>query len=90
MQEIVINTIYGGFGLSKEAQKLLKQKTSFNSLFRLRRDNEFLIEVVRQLGRKANSKKAELKIVTIPDGVSWQIEDHNGLEWIAEVHRIWN
>ncbi len=25
----------------------------------------------------------------IPDDVKWQIEEYDGLEWIAEKHRTW-
>ena len=32
---------------------------------------------------------AELKIVDIPDGVNWEVEEYDGNEWIAETHRRW-
>jgi len=30
-----------------------------------------------------------LRIIEIPDGVEWQIEEYDGDEWIAEKHRTW-
>jgi hypothetical protein len=30
-----------------------------------------------------------LTIVDIPDDIEWQIEEYDGMEWVAEVHRIW-
>lgn len=54
------------------------------------RTNPMLIDVVETLGEKANGDFAKLKIIEIPDDVKWQIEDYDGVEWIAEVHRTWN
>ena len=27
--------------------------------------------------------------VSIPDDVEWQIEEYDGMEWVAEAHRTW-
>lgn len=64
------------------------------SLVCSRRDKEIrahadLVEVVEQLGDKANGRCAALEVVEIPDGVSWQIEEYDGMEHIAEKHRTW-
>jgi hypothetical protein len=32
---------------------------------------------------------AELRIVEIPDGVDYEIEEYDGKEWVSEVHRTW-
>lgn len=53
------------------------------------RDNADLIAAIEQLGEKANGSHAKLKVVEIPDGVDWTIEDYDGLEHIAEAHRTW-
>jgi len=48
-----------------------------------------LVAVVEQLGKEANSKYSELKIVDIPDDVKWFIVEYDGLEHVAEEHRTW-
>lgn len=48
-----------------------------------------LVKVVKELGKKANGKFADLKIVTIPDGVDFEIDKYDGLESIHEKHRSW-
>jgi hypothetical protein len=53
------------------------------------RDDPALVSVVRQLGSKAGGEYAKLKIVEVPGGVEWGIEEYDGREWIAEVHRVW-
>ncbi len=53
------------------------------------RNDPALIVVIKKLRKKANGSYANLKIVTIPDNVEWQIEEYDGLEHIAEKHRTW-
>lgn len=53
------------------------------------RTDPVLIEVVQQLGDKANGFYSKLKIVEIPDDVKWEIHDYDGIESIHEVHRVW-
>ena len=54
------------------------------------RNDANLVSVVLELGEAANGSHARLKIVEIPDDVEWQIENYNGLEWVAEKHRTWD
>lgn len=56
----------------------------------IERNDSILIQVIEQLGEKVNTKYSELKIVEIPDDVEWQIDEYDGLEWVAEKHRIWS
>ena len=53
------------------------------------RDNPLLVQVVEELGEKANGPHAELAIIEVPDGVKWQVEEYDGNEHIAEVHQTW-
>jgi hypothetical protein len=53
------------------------------------RDDPHLVQTVLELGSAANGSFAELKVVTVPDDVSWYIEEYDGTEWVAETHRTW-
>jgi len=53
------------------------------------RSDKFLVQVVEELGEKANGSCAELKVVEIPDGIDYEIEEYDGMEWISEAHRTW-
>lgn len=56
----------------------------------IKRNDPALVEVVDELGEKADGYFSDLKIVEIPDDVKWIIEEHDGKEWIAEDHRRWS
>lgn len=54
------------------------------------RDDLALIQVVEELGKKADGRHASLKIVEIPNGAQWEISEYDGAEWVAEKHRTWS
>ena len=54
------------------------------------RDDPFLVKTVLELGEKANGRHADLKVVEVPGDVDWVIEEYDGNEWVAEVHRVWS
>ncbi len=56
----------------------------------LERNDPILLQVVELLGKKANGRCADLKIIDIPDGVDWEIDDYDGLERVDEKHRSWD
>ena len=88
VMKIVINDCYGGFGLSEKALKLLGMPWFDYNIDRNRADAR-LIEVVEKIGHEANGPYAKLKVVEIPDGVEWEIEEYDGKEWVAEKHSVW-
>ncbi len=53
------------------------------------RDDKRLVQVVEELRGEANGHGAELKVVSIPDDVSWVIVKPNGSEQVDEQHRTW-
>ena len=141
--KIVINTQYGGFGLSKENMQRYcdikgikcwieddniysglglftvwtvppeerieekegesyyemtqEQHQEYNELYvsqtlsdyNIARNDPALVQLVEEnpgkFGRFSN-----LKVVEIPDDVEWTIEEYDGREWVAEVHRTWS
>lgn len=103
--EIVINVCHGGFGLSDEAVELYFTRTGqtftknqgiyyvndeYFSERLISRDDPVLIGIVKELGEDSFGRFAELKIVQIPADVQWQIDEYDGLEWVAEQHRCWH
>ena len=54
------------------------------------RDDPNLIKTVTNLGKKANGTFADLKIVEIPDGTAWEINDYDGMESVEEKHNTWS
>lgn len=53
------------------------------------RDDQHLVRVVEELASEANGHCAELKVVSIPDNVKWEIGKVDGLEQVSEAHRVW-
>jgi len=54
------------------------------------RENPLLLKVIKKLGKKANSRFSDLKIVKIPADIEYEIEEYDGMEHIAEVHQTWS
>lgn len=61
----------------------------WDSISREDRTNQDLIDVVQALGSEADGKHADLKIVEIPDGIEYEIDEYDGVESIEEKHRSW-
>ena len=54
------------------------------------RGDPLLVAAVEALGDAANGGCAELRVVEIPDGTDYEIDEYDGLEHIAEKHRTWS
>jgi hypothetical protein len=54
------------------------------------RTHPLVIRVVEELGEKANGRCAKLKVVEIPEGVDWQIDEYDGNETVREKSREWS
>ncbi len=53
------------------------------------RNDPQLVEIVRKMKSQGNGQCAKLRIVEIPDGADWEIEEYDGNEHIAEKHETW-
>ena len=88
---VVYNKCYGGFSLSKEGLDLYNQKLINSNLpttthWRPKnRHDPLLIEVIEELGDKANGKCAKLCIKEIPAEYihCYSINEYDGKEYIA-------
>lgn len=89
--KVVINRCYGGFGLSESAFNRYNEITGGNAKYHwdIERNDPALVQVVEELGDEANSKFSELVIIEIPKDISWMVIEDDGMEHIAESHRIW-
>lgn len=91
--KVVINRCFGGFGLSEQAEQLYKERKGITDpnwfYWEIARNDEVLVELVEQMGSTVNSNYSDLGVVDIPDDVKWTVEEYDGREWVAEVHRIW-
>jgi hypothetical protein len=90
--KVVINDCYGGFGLTDAALEEYKDRKGITDpnfyYYDITRDCPVLVEMVER--GDVDGDFSELKVVEIPDGVNWYIEEYDGMEHIAERHRTWN
>ena len=78
----------GADGTFKEANERSREISLYSRS--VARDDADLIAVVEQLGEKASGSCASLKVVEIPGGINWEIEEYDGNEWVAEAHARWS
>lgn len=59
------------------------------SIHKSRCDSD-LIRLIEERGSEwASGKFAKLKVVEVPDGVPWEIDEYNGQESVHETHQVW-
>ena len=103
MHKVVINTCFGGFGLSKKARNWLERVTSLcpEELWDTTRESEFkyqmvgdmprhhpmLVAAVEEFGRGANGECADLAVIEIP-GNQYIIGNYDGSEWVTTPQNI--
>lgn len=104
--KVVINTCYGGFGISNQCAALMGAEV-FDTCIPWRynayhtweddkddedfRTDERLIALIEEKGSEwCSDIHAQLKVVEIPDDIEWEIDEYDGMETIEEVHRSWS
>ena len=53
------------------------------------RNDPALVAAVETLGEDANDEYSNLRVIEIPDGTDYEIDEYDGIEHIAEKHRTW-
>ena len=56
----------------------------------IERDDPHLVQLVEEMGKSADGLNASLKVIDIPDGITYRIMEADGREWVAEDHRVWS
>lgn len=92
--KIVINTQYGGFCVKDCMKKHFPElrwefegQISWNRSHESLRTSQIIIDAIES-GQDVGDN-CKLKVVEIPDGIEYTIEEYDGVEWIAEKHRTW-
>ena len=82
--KLVINTCYGGFGLSEAAKKRYIELAGAapKSWYDLKRNDKYLVQVVEELHHAANGSCAKLSVVCIEPGCWYRIDEYDGLETV--------
>jgi hypothetical protein len=89
--KIVINRyprVFGGLSLSPRAERLFRRIEKCET-YESGRDNPTLVKIVEKFGEAAEGSCTKLKIVEVPDGTNWYIQEHDEMERVAERHRTW-
>ena len=87
-QKVVIYTTYGVFQLSKAVTDYLGIELLSGDVHYgegINRDDPNLVAAVEALGPEATN----LRIIEVPAGIDWEIQEYDGSEWVAEKHRTW-
>ena len=89
--KVVVNSCYGGFGLSKAAKRLFNQiqidrkipVTVWDEIWMgdIPRHHPILVRVVELLGERAGERYSDLRVVEIP-GNQYLISEYDGFESI--------
>ena len=82
--KVVINTCYGGFGLSEEARERYVELTGSKPThwYDMNRADKYLVQVVEELGAAADGPHAKLKVVNVEGGSLFRINEYDGYEEI--------
>lgn len=84
VQKIVIHHTWGTFDLPEDVlERLGLDPSDWSLITGIKRDDPNLVKVIEEL------KPSNLRVVEIPVGVEWEIQEYDGSEWVAEKHRTW-
>jgi len=75
--------------LGEKTSSMPDDEALWLSDYRLERTDPKLIQVIEELGDEASGPCAKVRVVEIPDGIQFEIDEYDGMEHVAEVHRCW-
>jgi hypothetical protein len=86
--KIIINTDFGGFGLSQKAFELYKQRAGIENVSKNKwdvdyRDDPIMVSIVEELGEEADDHFSRLEIREIPDEYDYDIGEYDGWEHVV-------
>lgn len=83
MTKIVYNACYGGFGLSEKAFARYKELGGLTNYdMDIVRTDPILVQVVEELGEEANHWASKLRMIALPEGTKYRIEEYDGFETV--------
>ena len=99
-KRIVVNSCYGGFNLSDEIKTSYRalnpavaNEINWYANESIARDDPILLDLIDTIGlERASGLYCKLAIVEIPDDFpvdGWTINEYDGIEWVAEIHKRW-
>ena len=82
--KVVINSCYGGFGVSQKVFEYLDKvnapKYIDDIYLECNRNDPYLVEAVETLGEQASGAYSKLEVVEWPDAVPYSIDEYDGWE----------
>ena len=86
MTKIVYNACFGGFGLSDKAVERYRELTGqVADRWNINRADPALVQVVEELDDAANTRFSDLRIVDIPAGTKYRIDEYDGSEAVMTI-----
>jgi len=86
MTKIVYNACFGGFGLSDKAVERYRELTGqVADRWNINRADPALVQVVEELDDEANTRFSDLRIVDIPAGTKYRIDEYDGNESVCTI-----
>ena len=86
MTKIVYNACFGGFGLSEAAWERYRELGGqATSRWEINRADPALVQAVEELDDEANTRFSDLRIIDIPAGTKYRIDEYDGNESVMTV-----
>ncbi len=82
--KIVVNRCFGGYSLSTQAMNMYRELSGNTDpefkYHHIERNDPIFVDIVERLGEDASGPYGYLEVFEIPDGLSYEISEYDGLE----------